>query len=75
MKFYSIKEVADILKADPTKTFTEDAIRKMAKDGRLPNGITCKKIGWQYIITAETDESLLNNFTKKFQRVKRVVEG
>ncbi len=74
MNYYSIKDVLEILKQDPNKTFSQDAIRKMAKENRLPNGISVKKIGWQYLILAESDEDLLNKFTRKFQRVVRNTE-
>jgi len=74
MQMYSIKECANVLKKDPNKCFSEDAIRKMIKENRLPTGVSSKKMGWQYIITAESDEDLISKFTKKFQRVNFVAK-
>ena len=69
MNVYSVKEIANILKKEKGKEFTEDAIRKMIKENRLPKNIKSKKIGWQYVIFAESDEAIRTNFTKKFQRL------
>jgi hypothetical protein len=70
MESYSIKDVAEILKDTVGKNFTADGIRKMVKRGKLPQGLTAKKLGWQIIIFAESPEKIIELFNTKFQRSK-----
>lgn len=72
MKYYSVKEVVAALRENGNgdKSFSEDAIRKMIKQNRMPSGVQVKKMGWQYLIIAESDKDLRDKFPNKFQRIK-----